>query len=175
MEPYDLRDVISRGDFPKIRISFNRENALIENSRHFYDLAVVIRNDGPRILELWKLVLEVPEVLTQPLDGNHPNAGFSEEWITRGHHSYKRLTYSSHPNNALTSRQFNAIFPEEEIRLTSARGPARVLYAINHDIFHKHLPQSIHWRFYAEGSPMQSGELLIKETYEKGETEFCYF
>ena len=66
MEPYDLRDVIFRQNYPKLEVELEGEDVDTSSSaRHSYSLRVVIRNRGPLTLFGFKLAIEAPAKLLE--------------------------------------------------------------------------------------------------------------
>jgi len=175
MEPYDIRDVIFRFDYPKIKLSFVREDMNLASDVHVYSLGVTIRNEGPHMLQQWKLVVDIPEVLLGPNLDLSGQTGFRVKHIRIGSRDYRRFVLASHPLTGDVRIAFIPVFPEEEIQLAGATLPRKLRYAITTSIYHDQLPQRISWRFYADRGPMQSGEILIKQRYDPGEQEFSFF
>src|SRR6516164_3912645 len=66
MEPYDLRDVVLRGQYPKVTLEFGwRLCRVSQNGRsHLNEIILTLHNSGPKALERWKLVIEYPETLS---------------------------------------------------------------------------------------------------------------
>lgn len=175
MEPYDIRDVINRFNYPKIRLDFEREDVLQEQDHHVYSLAISIKNEGPQILESWKLVVEIPHVLMEGVLRQFETIGFRRKMTNRGAMQYVGYEYTSHPLQHPIGIGVIPILPEDEHELASRYSNKRLYYAVTSQIYRQHLPQVIYWRFYADRAPMLSGKIHVKESYEPGEQQFCFF
>ncbi len=175
MEPYDIRDVIFRFSYPKIQLAFDREDLHVAQDKHVYSLGISIRNAGPRILESWKIVVEIPQILLVQVPQQLGQIGFAERWSPDHSGQVKQLSFVSHPRKHPIWVEFIPILPEDELKFAGKDAARRLSYSVTNEIFHHHLPQTIRWRFYAEQAPMQAGTIHLKEAYEPGEINFCNF
>ncbi len=176
MEPYDIRDVVFRFSYPKVKLKFAREDLQKDSAIHVYSLAITVRNEGPQALEKWKLVVEVPQVLWEavPADLRRDLRGFSRGPYGIGEKRLVRHELVSHyVVRTNVGADLITVFPEDEVQVAGRDVGRLVLYAVTHEIHRISLPQIIHWRFYADPAPKQQGEISVKSVYEEGEPPFC--
>ena len=162
MEPYDIRDVILRGKYPKIQIETSWTRLLASEDLHVYELAVLIVNLGPSVLDSWKFVVEYPKVLgaRQEAAMHITTLDSLHDFVGPDGQTWERATVFSHPGFQSAYHQVIPLFPEDGLQLFGQTGRFRLPYKINNDLF-RHWPWSMRWRFYGDGPPMQEGQIVI--------------
>lgn len=76
MEPYDIRDVIFRFQYPKIQLNLSlsvQDRPPSAPSDYLYSLAVDLENAGPSALQEYKIEVRIP-MITGLIIHKHPNA-----------------------------------------------------------------------------------------------------
>ena len=169
MEPFDIRDVISRGRYPKIQVETSWTLYKKEKSLHVYELAILLVNRGPTVLDSWKFVIEYPQAISAiheaaslPTDFDGYNTFVGIDGETR-----ERAFIFSHPGFQPAYHQLIPLFPEDGVQLFGQTGRFHLPYKMNDELFRQ--TWKMKWRFYADGPPMQEGEIVI------GPGSYCNF
>jgi hypothetical protein len=157
MEPFDIRDLVSRGRFPKIRIEPAFKH--FTGTSDHVELFVNIRNDGPTVLESWKLVLEFSNALVPPERPHLANRANEAPFIAgpdTGAWRRFELRSASYGN-----AQHTAIYPEDAVAALGEHGISncRIVLRPGPEVEREGRP--INWRFYGWNIPMQTGSLLL--------------
>jgi hypothetical protein len=176
MEPYDLRDVIFRQNYPKLEVELESEDEDTSNaSHHIYSLRVVIRNRGPLTLLGFKLVIDVPAQLyyrpfiderdiqfaaVRPIPVDRAEGVSAFRTVRREGIDYQRLEVvrpsSAHP--------IFRLFPEDE-EIVVGRSTLPVLrYRMNYDLFQSRVRDAaVHYTLYGENIPPLSGSKRVRD------------
>ncbi len=160
MEPYDVRDVILRGQYPKITLEFGWTLCRVHRSgqSHLNELKLTLHNAGPKVLDRWKLVIEYPETLSgRKSEGARPWSPYTV-FSLLAHadgSSWEKLEMHSHHqvNPGLT---FHPILPEDSLTLLGPEVASSLYYEVVDNF-----TRQMHWRFYAENAPAQRGKITI--------------
>lgn len=171
MEPFDIRDIILRDNYPKIKLEFGwvKEKQLCSQERHIYHLLLTVSNAGPTMLETWKMIVEYSNAINADgspglpiyagqrfIDFDGPDGGV-----------WKRLVISSYPGRT-PGIGFFPLFPEESISIIGPEASFKVPYMMTREVWRQG-GRSFHWRFYGSNTPMQSGIIKV------GSGSFCDF
>jgi hypothetical protein len=160
MEPYDVRDVILRDQYPKITLEFGWTfcRSSRDAGKHLNQLILTLHNAGPKELDRWKLVIEYPEILSgRNLEGARPWSPCTVFLpITKldGSTWEKLEMHSHHQSNP--GLNFRPIMPEDDLLLLGPESVNSLYYGVADNI-----TREMHWRFYAENSPAQRGQITI--------------
>jgi Schlafen, AlbA_2 len=160
MEPFDIRDLVSRGRYPKIKINAKLVPIPTRAGPDFLDFVLSIRNEGPSALESWKLVLEYSNaIVAPPIDGIRNRGQSGARFIGPDGGQWWRPEFRS---VNFGDRDHTVIYPEDEILVISQATPMGVGYAfrINEASVAK-TGRPINWRFYGWNIPSQEGSILL--------------
>jgi hypothetical protein len=153
MEPYDIRDVISRGRYPKIEIQTSFSTISTRQDLHLYELEVLLINRGPSLLDSWKFVIEYPkDISARECPTQFPHS--VHDFVGSDGGTWERASVIGHLG--LTSIP---LFSDEALTLFGQTGRFHLPYKMNDELFRR--TWRMKWRFYADGPPMQEGDIHI--------------
>jgi hypothetical protein len=160
MEPFDIRDLISRGRYPKIIIRAELVPIATSAGPDYFDLVFSVRNEGPSALESWKLVLEYSNAIVAPPQPGLRNRGQGGSPFTGPDNGqWWRVEFRS---VSFGDRDYTAIYPEDEVSIISQKASTNLGYVfrINEPSVAKR-GRPINWRFYGWNIPRQEGSILL--------------
>jgi schlafen family protein len=164
MEPFDIRDVIMRSGYPKIRLDFSWHPQGSGMAGHrLYQLMLSVSNAGPTILESWKLVVECPPAISaRGFPGfSRPLTYFPVNELVGG----DRQEVISHPAFGI---KFHPIMPEDSVQILGQGAPAQFHYQMDAEVANAG-GSMIQWRFYGSDIPAQRGDIVV------GPGSYCEF
>jgi hypothetical protein len=156
MEPFDIRDVVSRGRYPKIEIQTSWSPIETRNDLHLYELEVVLTNRGPSLLDSFKFEIDYPVAISARAQTSFfmQSLGELSGIIGNNGEARERATVISHLG--LTSIP---LFPNEVVTLFGKTGRFHLPYKMTDELYQR--TWKMNWRFYADGPPMQEGTISI--------------
>jgi len=158
MEPFDIRDLVARGRYPKIVINAGLVHIPSRIGLGFFDFVFSIRNEGPSALESWKLVLEYSNaiVLGGQVDGLRNRSQTGVQFIGPDNGQWWRSEFWS------VNLGDRAVYPEDESVIISQTADTNLSYVF---AIHEHsvarTGRPINWRFYGWNIPSQEGSILL--------------
>lgn len=159
LEPFDLRDLISRQNYPKVGIEVGWNPVGHYTATHrFYELRVAISNAGPTILEKWRFQFEISDAIyyQDQIGSRHP---FLDYFQFTGENSgtWKRVTFTSFPG----TQTLLTLMPEENVKLFGKDdGKFHLTYAVTQEVLALG-GSRIYWKFFSENTPAQRGSLTV--------------
>lgn len=168
MEPYDLRDIILRGNYPKIRLRFgySRETSRTFSDMQVYQLLVQAENLGPTILHTWKLVLEYSMAINARKLIQIADDPFAyEEFNGPDGGRWERATFASFKDRRVSSH-YQPLLPDDPVLLVGPGSSFRVIYQMRSEVLFQG-GRDIRWKFIGANIPSQSGTIHV------GRGSFC--
>jgi hypothetical protein len=157
MEPFDIRDLVARGRYPKIAIKTGLEHLPSGTGLGSFDFVFSIRNEGPSALESWKLVLEYSNaIVAGQVEGLRNRAQSGMRFIGPDNGQWWRSEFWS------VNFGDRAVYPEDELVIISQTADTNLSYVFAiHETSLARTGRPINWRFYGWNIPSQEGSILL--------------
>ena len=162
MYDYEVRDVMNRVTLPDAEVEFSYIKRP-EEGRHRYTLGVMIKNQGIRAVEKYKLQIIFPNygseiICHQPSSYNHPYFGHYD------------VSKNDNGDHVVIFRSKEALFPKDEFDVGNI---IKLNYFMTTDLFFRLTEyinrgdeRKIRWTLYADDMPPKSGEIPFSTLYD---------
>ena len=162
MEDYELRDVLNRAVSPDVTVDFGYNTIERVSDRHRYWLTVVVRNQGQRVVENFKLQFALPGFIKVPEHSIRQEAR---------HSVGVDICRDSSNDHSITYRSSGVLFPQEELDLSPlANLEYRFDQTVHSDITpwpgQASSPSALRWVLYADDMPPRRGEVPLSKLNE---------
>lgn len=156
MEPFDIRDVVFRQNYPKIDCRLQRIDFDLKSGRHVYLLGVALKNWGPSSLRTFRIRIWIPEAILGKTEGH-----FGKEQERVGGVDYIVLS-RNFPHPVYGSLN---LFPgDETVLFTQEGGIGQILYVMDTATFISPVRNGvIKYELAGENMPPLRGEVPIAD------------
>lgn len=148
MEDYEIRDVMGRGQYPKIELEFEivYYSSGYNDEYSYHTIKVYAKNNSKVFAQYVEAIIEVPDMLLpeQPQDP-HIFTGRRATYIKND------ILFSRYYCENLYDNLYSPILPTRLLRLNEGIRLAKLQR------------ETIYWEVYADNSPPQKGQISIDE------------